>query len=95
MLFIVGFVGFYSVVGGIISFLTGGNQIPDGASIIVTSPMELILLKLRLSAMISFGGNFRVIDYCCKESPGTRLKPMKLADDIEFEVKVSFVGIFS
>ena len=35
--------------------LTGGNQIPDGASIIVTSPMELILLKLRLSAMISFG----------------------------------------
>lgn len=95
VLFIVGFIGFYSVVGGIISFLTGGNQIPDGASIIVTSPMELILLKLRLSAMISFGMViFVLLIIAARKAQAYGFKPMKLADDIEFEVKVSFVGIF-
>ena len=94
MLFIVGFIGFYSVVGGIISFLTGGNQIPDGASIIVTSPMELILLKLRLSAMISFGVViFVLLIIAARKAQAYGLKPMKLANDIEFEVKVSFIGI--
>ena len=94
IIFIVGFVGFYSVVGGIISFLTEGNQIPAGASIIVTSPMEFILLKLKLSAMISFSiVIFVLLIIAARKAQLYGLKPMKLANDIELEIKVSITSV--
>lgn len=93
-LFILGFVCFYSVVGSIIGFLTEGNQIPDGASIIVTSPMELILLKLRLSAMVSFSA-VALLLISIASFKAQKYGFSRLLDESELEIKfdVSILGI--
>lgn len=92
--FLLCFIGFFSVVGSIIAFLTEGNQIPDGASIIVTSPMELILLKLRLSAMLSFSiVAFILIAIASFKAQKYGFSRLLEESEIEIDFDVSISGI--